>query len=157
MYSTPPAVAGAILAHNGGTRAIRNFSVLPLICSSPPVGGSFGTRTDGSSFYISSALGNGTRDFSRGLAAKCVWVQQKTESFPVRGHKTDMALERHSRLHHEWRPGAVYFITWLLYGSLPVSRVATLDLPQASRRFGQRTISSTAYGTRFRNRGSSAI
>jgi hypothetical protein len=74
------------------------------------------------------SLGNGTRDFSRGLAAECVWVQvsdirQETESFPVCGHKADMALERYSRLHHEWRPGAASFVTWRLYGSLPVSRL----------------------------------
>jgi hypothetical protein len=37
-----------------------------------------------------------------------------------------MALERHSRLHHQWSPGAAYFVTWRLHGSLPVSRIATL-------------------------------
>ena len=46
-----------------------------------------------------------------------------------------MALERHSRLHHEWRPGAAYFVTWRLYGSLPVSRWsrAGIDSPGVYR------------------------
>src|SRR5438067_13821621 len=34
MYSTPPLVAGAIRAHKGGTRAMRNLSMFLLICCS---------------------------------------------------------------------------------------------------------------------------
>jgi putative transposase len=35
-------------------------------------------------------------------------------------------IELRSRLHHNWKPGAAYFVTWRLYGSLPVGRVANV-------------------------------
>jgi hypothetical protein len=53
-------------------------------------------------------------------------VADKPRVFPLRSYQTNMAFERRSCLHHEWRPGAAYFVNWRLYGSLPVSRVATL-------------------------------
>ncbi len=37
-----------------------------------------------------------------------------------------MPIESRSSLHHSWNPGAAYFVTWRLHGSLPVCRVANV-------------------------------
>ena len=42
-------------------------------------------------------------------------------------------MDFHRRLEHSWRPGAAYFVTWRLDGSLPVTRVTdlwTIDGPK---------------------------